>query len=219
MNSYEYLTQDVAVSGVPKPAPPAVLNGLPVEIWLIVFHHLIFSFPARTRLSVLFNIISVCHHWSDMAVNAASLWTSIVIEVSAPAPALAFNRSLLARTKGCAIDVTIVLPDSASAPFTSDHQNALVELLSPHLHHMRSLALSGPHWPFHVAVMDMFRGVVLPMPESFVVVALGDATFAYDYDARLPMFASPFGDITAATPFMMFDCVKRFSIPQCGVYL
>ncbi|KAF9015956.1 hypothetical protein BDZ89DRAFT_418970 [Hymenopellis radicata] len=136
MNSYEYLTQDVAVSGVPKPAPPAILNGLPVEIWLIIFRHLIFSFRARTRLSVLFNIISVCHHWSDMAVNAASLWTSIVIEVSAPAPALAFNRSLLARTKDCAIDVTIVLPDSASAPFTSAHQNALVELLSPHLHHM-----------------------------------------------------------------------------------
>ncbi|KAF9038986.1 hypothetical protein BDZ89DRAFT_392879 [Hymenopellis radicata] len=198
MNSYEYLTQAVAVS---KPAPPAILNGLPVEIWLIIFRHLISSFPARARLSVLFNVISVCHHWTDMAVNDASLWTSIVIQLSAPVPVLALNRSLLALTKGCAIDVTIVLPDSASAPFTSDHRNALVELLSPHLYHMRSLALSGPHWPFHVAVMDMFCSVVLPMLESFAVNALGDATFgdsAYDYDGRLPMFASPFGDITAA---------------------
>ncbi|KAF9014359.1 hypothetical protein BDZ89DRAFT_1142395 [Hymenopellis radicata] len=201
MNSSEYVTQAVAVSGVPKPAPPAILNGLPVEIWLIIFRHVISSFPARARLSVLFNIISVCHHWTNMAVNAASLWTSIVIQVSAPVPVLALNRSLLALTKGCTIDVTIVLPDSASAPFTSDHQNVLVELLSPHLHHMRSLALSGPHWPFHVAVMDMFCGVVLPMLESFAINALGEATFAgiaYDYDGRLPMLASPFGDITAA---------------------
>ncbi|KAF8901247.1 hypothetical protein CPB85DRAFT_132922 [Mucidula mucida] len=110
MNSYEYLTQ-AAVLG--KPAPPDVLIGLPVEIWLTILRHLVFSFPPRARLSVLFNLMTICHHWSNMIVNAASLWTSIVIEVSglssAAAP-LMLNQALLALKRAAPSTLLLFCP-------------------------------------------------------------------------------------------------------------
>ncbi|KAF9032820.1 hypothetical protein BDZ89DRAFT_568279 [Hymenopellis radicata] len=200
-----------AVAHLQRKAP---ILSLPLEIVLLVFRYILASYPARSRMRILFKLCSIYRPWGDAVIQDGSLWTDITIEVanlvnlsipsSDPKRLFTVTYCALTRTKEYPLDITIVLPDVESPEtLTREHCTALACLLIPYAHRIRSLKLKGNHWPFHVAVMEMFSYVNLPMLQSFVVT-LNENTLLNSFDdliephTRLPMFHYPYGEVTKA---------------------
>ncbi|KAK0501346.1 hypothetical protein EDD18DRAFT_732714 [Armillaria luteobubalina] len=101
-------------------------------------------------------MLSICHHWRDVAIKASELWTTVHIPLDLPLPA---TQAFLERSKGRLIDVYIRAVNTD--PFISCACDAAViaAVTAPHIPRVRTLDIVLPDSDLYTIFSDAYRSI------------------------------------------------------------
>ncbi|KZW04302.1 hypothetical protein EXIGLDRAFT_690879 [Exidia glandulosa HHB12029] len=114
------------------------LQSLPLELLLEIFRQVVHSQPwqekedgpRRECAFHAFALASISHDWRLVVLNHALLWTRVYVDLLGYArDAQGYLLAVLARTKGCALDVVLCTDDQMHADFVDEPLHNLVQTL------------------------------------------------------------------------------------------
>lgn len=112
----------------------APIDRLPPEVLSKCFAHI----PFHYRLVV--TLVSCA--WRATALASPEVWTDIDISSTMKSPMSTLDLAL-SRTGRCPVDLTLYADDAGALD-----QGTFIDVLGPHMDHIRSIELRGLFWPF-----------------------------------------------------------------------
>ncbi|KAH7909377.1 hypothetical protein BJ138DRAFT_1155432 [Hygrophoropsis aurantiaca] len=136
-----------------------MINSIPNELLILILKLAITTSSSWRSYELSNSVISVCHHWEEIASHIPEYWTHLLIVLDAPTTRLSALSSHLEFSRGLPIEIEVTTgSQTTDRELEKSRARVVMTNLTPHMHRCKKIEFNLNHCSALPSLLRDFHG-------------------------------------------------------------